>query len=356
MLLKIKRRIGPSLIEITIPVLGVILACMVGAVIITIMGYSASDAYLALLKGSLGSWSAVTVTISRAVPLILIGLAVAVARSVGVFNIGGGGQLMMGAITAVVVGHYVTGLPHILHIVLTLGASMVAGMLWILIPALLHSNKNINIVFTTIMFNYIANFFLLYCVNGPLKDPTSESSVLVQNTARLTNLVNAPGIMNTGIIIIAVVFVIITIFLYKTVFGYEIRAVGKNISAAISAGIKQNETIFIALLLSGLLAGLCGGIDITGQLGRLYLSYNPNYGFTGITVCLLARNKPLGIIIAGLLFGILYNGATRMQSSIGLPSDLIEIIQGLIIIFICLEYLFRNILDNMKRKGDKVNA
>jgi ABC-type uncharacterized transport system permease subunit len=350
---KIRSTIISSLSSVGIPVLGVIISCLVGAVIVNIMGYSAWDAYSALIKGALGSWPAVTVTVSRAVPLILIGLAVAIARNAGILTIGCEGQLMMGAITAVIVGHYVTGLPHILHVTITIAASMVAGMLWVAIPAVLRVKRNINFVFSTIMFNHIASYFLMFCVTGFLKDPVSENSVRVQDTARLTKLVKAPGVMNTGVIIVAVTVVLFTVFMYKTVLGYEIRAMGQNSNAAISAGISRNKTLLVALMLSGVLSGLCGGIEVTGQLGRLFLSYSPGYGFRGITVCLLARNNPFGIVLAGLFFGVLYNGATNMQSSVGMPVSIIDVIQGLIIIFVCLEYLYKYIIQNWIQRGKK---
>ncbi|MGL6175155.1 MAG: ABC transporter permease [Cellulosilyticaceae bacterium] len=338
-----------------ISLVALVMAIVVGGIIIAVLGTNPFEAYGALLKGAFGTPMATTVTLTKSVPLILTGLAVALAFKCTVFNIGAEGQLLVGAMAAAIVGAYVE-LPAILHIPLVLLSAIVAGMLWAFLPAVLKQKRNVHVVISTIMFNYIAQYFVQYLILGPFKttEGAAAQTNTIHQTAMLPKLLPKPYVLNLGIIIAIVAIFVVYILLNKTSMGYEMRAVGLNRNAAYANGINVDKNMFLALLLSGALAGLAGGIEVTGSLNKIVNGFSPGYGFTGIPVALMARNNPFAILFTALLMGTMRSGSLMMQSSVGVSKNMVDVIQGLIIVFLCSEYVIRYYIKKRRSQGGLV--
>lgn len=327
--------------SLLITVIALVLAIVVGGVVIWAFGSDPFAAYSALWKGAFGSGVAFTSTLTKAVPVMLTGLAVAVAFKCSVFNIGAEGQLLMGAMAAAIVGAGVQ-LPAPLHIMLCMLSAMAAGMLWALFPAVLKLKCNVHVVISTIMFNYIAQFFVQWLILGPFKgEGVSPATETIFDSAKLPRILPKPFVLNLGFIFALLAVVLVYVLLNRTSMGYEMRAVGYNPNASNTNGIDVNRNMFLALLISGALAGLAGGIEVTGSLNKIVNNFSPGYGFNGIPVALMAHNNPFAIIFSALLIGAMRSGSTMMQSSAGISQNMVDIIQGLIVVFLCAEHVIR---------------
>ena len=317
------------------PFLAVLGALAVGAVILAVFGYDPVHAYAVMGQGVFGNLRNFTEVLVKATPLIFTGIAVAVAYTGGVWNIGGEGQFYLGAIGAAVVGLYGGGLPPIVLVPLVLAAGFVAGGLWATIPGLLKAWVDANEVVVTIMLNYIAMGLASFLVTGPLQEARGyyPQTELIAEAARLARLL-PPTRLHLGFILAIALALIMTVVLRRTPLGYAIRTIGASLNTARFAGIPVNRTIVTAMLLSGGAAGLGGAVEIAGLTWRLYATVSSGYGFDGIAVSLLVQNHPLGTILSGLLFGALRAGSELMQMNAGIPAVLIEIIQGLTIAFV----------------------
>ena len=336
-----KKKLQETGLSLLITVIALVAALLVGAVVILAFGSTPLEAYGALWQGAFGTGIAFTITLGRAVPVMLTGLAVAIAFRCSVFSIGAEGQLLMGAMAAALVGAYVH-LPMILHLPLTILASMAAGMAWAFFPAVLKLKGNVSVVISTIMFNYIAQYFVQYLILGPFKGPgESPATATIAETAQLPDLLPTPYVLNLGFVLALLAVVGTYVLLNRTSLGYEMRAVGFNASAARVNGIDVNRNMFLALLISGALAGLAGGIEVTGSLNKIVNNFSANYGFNGIPVALMAHNNPFAIIFSALLIGAMRSGSAMMQTSAGISQNMIDVIQGLIIVFLCAEYVIR---------------
>ena len=341
-------------INLLITCIALILAFIVGAILILILGENPLKAYEALFKGAVGTPIALTISLSKSVPLILTGLAVGLAFKCKVFNIGAEGQLLFGAFLATLVGIYVK-VPAPLHILLVLIAGFVGGLVWSFVPAYLRYKRNVHIVISTIMFNYIGQYLVQYMVCGPFKEPGPNSATAqIQQTAMLPRILPKPYALNLGFIVAIIMVVVIYILLNKTTIGYEMRSVGLNADAAKTNGINVKKNMFLALLLSGGLAGLAGSIEVSGSIYRMVDGFSPGYGFNGIPVALLAHNNPFAVIFSACLLGFMRSGAIMMQASMGISQEIIDVIQGTVIIFICTEYLIRYYVG--KIKGGKIKC
>jgi len=339
----LKRFVIKALKNTSTPLLAIFFALLVGAIIIYFMGISPFDAYRSLLRGSLGSKSAVAETFIKATPLILTGLAFGFAYRCGLFNIGAEGQLFMGAFCAAAVGIYVKGLPIIFHLPLAVFAGFIGGGLWGLLAGWLKVRYGANEIITTVMFNYVAIHWVSYLVTGPLKAPPGSMphSSPVEITAQLTRIL--PGTrLHLGIIIALLALIFFYIFLWYTKKGYEIRMVGLNPNAARYAGMNPARNIILAMFLAGGMGGLAGASELLGVQHRLMQGLSPGYGFDGIAVALLGKNSPLGILFAAILFGILRSGGNLMQMLNGVPVAIIYVIQALVIIFVVSEHILKS--------------
>ena len=312
----------------------VAVALLVGALVILLSGDDPVLAYRALFRGAFGGVKPLSETLVAATPLIFGGLAFALAFRAGMFNIGIEGQLILGGLAAGWVGAQALGLPKLVHLPLALAAAMLAGGLWGALPGALKARTGAHEVITTIMLNYIAIRISAYAVgsNGPLKGEASlPATDRAQPSAILDRLIDGERV-NVGILLALLVAGLLWYLLFRTTFGYRVRAVGLSRGAAAYAGIGWGRTITLAMLGSGLLAGLGGAAEVLGLQGRYYDQFSPGYGFTAIAIGLVGRNHPAGIVLAALLFGALNSGATAMQSAAGTSKELVQILQALVIL------------------------
>ena len=303
-------------------------------VVLSLAGYSPLHAVLALWGGSVGSWYSISsATLVRAIPLMLTGCAVAVAFRAGAFNVGAEGQLLVGAAAAAGVA---LSLPHSGRsgVALALVAGALAGSGWAGIAAWLRVRFGVLEVISTIMLNFVALHGVSYLVRGPLQEPTRiyPQSPSIAQSLQLSRFTGA-GRLHTGMIM-AIVLLIATgwIFRYAAA-GFRLRSVGENPIASASAGlIDVDKTITWALLCSGALAGLAGGIEVLGVTYALYENISPGYGYTAIAVALLASLDPWRIVLSATLFAALEAGASAMQRDANIPASFVSIIEALLIL------------------------
>jgi ABC-type uncharacterized transport system permease subunit len=290
----------------------------------------------AFWRGSLGTSSAlVSGTLVRAIPLSIVGVGIAIAFRAGVFNIGAEGQLLIGAVGASVVGLYAGG-AHVtvLGVVMALVTSAVAGAAWAGIAALLRFRFGVLEVISTLMLNFVAADLVSYLVRGPLQEPTHvyPQTDLIAQASRLPRL-GVQTRLHAGVFVALIVALVSWWVLSRTAAGFRLRATGASVSAARVAGrIDVRHVAATALLTSGALAGLAGGIEVTGVTYALYENLSPGYGFSAIAVAILARLNPLGVIATAFLFAALETGALGMQRDAGVPSVVASAIEALIIL------------------------
>ncbi|MDA0244762.1 MAG: ABC transporter permease [Chloroflexi bacterium] len=337
---------------VNVPLVAVLLALVLGALLLVLSGYSPWLAYSELYIGAFGDSQAWQRTLEKATPLIFSGLAVAFAFKAGLFNIGAQGQLVFGALVSAVVGFSVTGLPALLHIPLAILAGGIAGALYGAIPGALKTYTGAHEVITTIMLNYIALNITDYLANGPFKDTTPGNVVArtprVLESAQIGSvgqILGAPdsflGSVPFGFILAILVAAVTWWLLWRTTLGYEIRTVGQNADAAKYAGMKVARTVILTMILSGFLAGMGGAVETQGVVGRFQPGFNVGLGFDGITIALLGKTSPIGVIPAAILVGAMNAGATNMQFRAGVDSDVIDVIQAIILFFVAAEVIVR---------------
>jgi len=357
-IMKTLRSLGSSLL---IPFLAIVTAIILGGIIISLVGANPFNAYLGLFQGAFGSAKALSETAVWATPYIFAGLAVALAFKGGLFNIGAEGQLAFGAVASAWVGYALPGLMHtnlpaFIHIPLAIGAGMLAGAIWGAIPGALKAYTGGHEVINTIMMNYIALNTASFLLNGPMKDP--DPSNLSARTPIIAVSAQIPPVFeglrfHWGFILALVMAVIVWWLLWKTTLGFEIRTVGANPDAAQYAGINSKRTIVITMALSGMLAGLAGAIEVTALNYRHELGFAVGYGFDSIAIALLGKTNPFGVILAAILFGGMRNGATRMQFLTQIPTDIISMIQALILLFVAADAIIRYIY-RIRTREDRV--
>lgn len=301
-------------------------------------GYDAPLALNALWNGAFGSWYAFTsATLLRAVPLILMGFAIAVAFRAGALNIGGEGQFYAGAIAATWVGLHVAVWPAAAAVPAVWLAAMIAGALWIAVPVWLRLRFGVLEVISTLLLNFVAEALVSWMVQGPLQEArhTYPQSDRIADAAQLPLLGGTQ--LHAGFLLAVALGVALWVGFSRTVFGFQLLAVGTGPRAAETTGrIRSARVLAGALLLSGTLAGLVGGVEVSGVSHALFQNLSPGYGFTGIAVALLAELNPLGIIVSGVLFGALEAGAAAMQREAGIPAVLVYVVEAVIIIAVLL--------------------
>jgi len=357
----IRKALRSALNALLIPVLAIITAIVAGGIIIAVVGGNPINAYRGLFQGAFGNAKALSETAVWATPYIFAGLAVALAFKGGLFNIGAEGQLAFGATAAAWVGYALpdllhTDIPSFIHIPLTIIAGMLAGALWGAIPGALKAYTGGHEVINTIMMNYIALNTVSFLLNGPMKDPNPGN--LSARTPEIAASAQIPPIFDGlrfhwGFILALIVAVIIWWLLWKSTLGFEIRTTGANPDAAQYAGINTKRTIVITMALSGMLAGLAGAIEVTALNFKHELGFAVGYGFDSIAVALLGKTHPAGVVLAAILFGGMRNGATRMQFLTQIPTDIISMIQALILLFVAADVIIRYIY-RIRTRGDRV--
>lgn len=326
-------RIAGALPTVLSSLLAVAIALLAGGVVIGLSGQNPLPAYLALFEGAFGDQRAIAETLVAATPLILGGLGFAVAARAGLFNIGLEGQMVLGGLFAGLTAAWDPGWPLFIHLPLALLAAMIGGGIWGFIPGVLKARTGAHEVITTIMLNYLAYRISAVVIGRDdfaLVNPSLQATQPAVDNASLPVLLEGTR-LHAGILLALLAAVLVWFLLYRTVFGYKIRTVGLSRGAAAFAGISWGRTIALAMLLSGLLAGLGGAADALGLHGRYY-DVSLGLGFTSIAVGLVGRNNPLGVVLAGLLFGALASGATRMQNTAGVSRDIVYVLLAFVIL------------------------
>jgi simple sugar transport system permease protein len=308
---------------------------LVGAGLLLLGGYHPGAAAAAMLRGAFGSWDIfVSITLVRSVPLVVCGLAVAMAFQAGVWNIGAEGQLYAGAIAAAWVGLAGGALPSALLLPLVLLAAFAGGAVWAVVPTVMRVRMGVGEVITTILMNFVAIYLAAYMVHGPLQESRGvfPQTDPIAEAARLPALL--PGTrLHLGFGLAVVLAAGFWILLRRARFGFQVRAVGASPDAARVAGrIDTNRVIVVTFLLSGAVAGLAGGIQVSGLTHALYEDLSPGWGYTAIAVALLAGLHPLGVVATGVLFGALQAGAGAMQRDAGIPAAWVGVVEALVIL------------------------
>jgi len=416
-------------LSIRVPLVAIILALLVGAVILMASDVNPIDAYQALFKGAFGETRYLQRTLEKATPLIFSGLAVAFAFKAGLFNIGAQGQLIFGAMTSAILGFMIKGLPPYIHIPLALLGGTLVGALYGAIPGALKTFTGAHEVITTIMLNYIAINITDYLADGPLKDPSLTNVVARTEKILETAMIPTPEAdITVGLIIALVIMILASIvffvilkkvtlniknrailfmirfaivigsgigtafllraifpefyarpldflpyesiplpisfliaiavagfvwfILMKTTLGFEIRTIGLNQHAAKYAGINVSWMFILTMVISGALAGLGGSIETQGVIFRYQPGFNTGLGFDGITIALLGRTHPLGVIPAALLVGAMKAGSNVMQFEAGVPSQIIDVIQALMLFFVAADMVVRWVIRAKEKPGE----
>ena len=339
---------------VLIPIISILLAAIVSAFVILAIGENPWAALKLMVSGAIGSSYGWGYTLYYATNFIFTGLAVAVAFHARLFNIGGEGQAMLGGLGVALVALYIPWPHWSLALIFAAAGSALFGALWAAIPAYLQATRGSHIVITTIMFNFIAAGLLNYLLGNQLKpegqmEPATASFPEATHLPALGDVFAGIGLdlfqrtpVNISLIVALLACLGVWLLIWRTRLGYEIRAFGQSEQAAKYAGIDPNRIIMITLLISGGLAGMMAINNVMGEAERLVLNAVEGAGFIGIAVALMGRNHPLGVLMAAVLFGFLYQGGAELALWTSIPRELIVVIQALVI-------MFTGALDNLVR-------
>jgi simple sugar transport system permease protein len=367
----VSARVRLGLIQVLTPLLAILFGALVASGIIVAIGKDPLEVYGLMIRFSLTRSDSIAAILFKATPLILAGLAVALSFRANVWNIGVEGQYYVGAFAAAWVGFAVRGLPGALHLVAAVLAGALGGALWALPPIALKLRRGAHEVITTIMMNYIAGALVLYLLADVYRDPAQAGTPRVRTPefgpgARpplLRPLLEAVGwsvpehsALNAFLPFAVLLCIVAAVLLARSRFGYEVRATAFNPMAAEAAGIRLGRVQLLMFLASGAVAGLIGLSDVLGFFGYFDIDFPKGLGFLGISVALLARNNPLGVIAAALLFGFLDRGAQGVQVFAGVPREIITILQAVIILAIVVAYelLTRYVRAQRKREAERL--
>ncbi len=372
----------------------VIIGLFLGGIILLSAGYNPLDAYVYIIEGIFSRPKYISQALIDATPIIMTGLSVAFAFKTGLFNIGAEGQFIVGALAAALAGHFIS-LPVYLHIPVVITIAGIAGLIWGSIAGFMKSRFGVHEVISTIMLNWIAFHSNNWIVSFPfVKNPSGEKTRLIQDTAGIkilnvwknsneglewmkNNYVgkwNFPSWfdsanvfadvlkteLNVGIILAVIFLIIIWFVLNKTTLGYNLKAVGFNKYAAEFGGINTGRSIMLSMGIAGMLAGFGGALHVVGNTGYVAnLAAMEGYGFNGIAVALMGANSPFGCFFAGLFFSSLKTGSSMLQLKMNAPTEIINIIIGIIVFFVAVPNFIKLIIANIKKrifKGRSANA
>lgn len=363
--------------RLTVTIISILMGLVVGAIILSIAGFSPMKAYGIMLDGVFGSGKYISWTIIRSTPIIITGISVAFAFKTGLFNIGAEGQFIVGSLFAALVGYFFK-LPPVLHVIVALIAGALAAGLWAGIAGILKSKFGVNEVISSIMLNWIALYLNNYLISLPgFRRPNSDASykilesaelnilkkwklseagrAVLKNNKLLKDFLNPP--VNYGFIIAILLAFLVWYILKNTTIGYQLKAVGYNKDAAEYGGINIRKNIVVSMIIAGAISGIAGATQVLGVSRQVaILAAMEGYGFDGMAVSLIAGNNPLATIPAGLLFGGLKYGGSKLNSTIQAPSEIISITIGVIVFFVAMPKLLEIIqgLQKVKNRGDKV--
>jgi simple sugar transport system permease protein len=345
-----------------LPVFATLAALAVGAVMLLALGANPIQAYGALIEGAFGSGNALAETAVKAVPLLLVGLGICIAFRANVINIGGEGQMIMGALMGTLVGLLFADAPGWIVVPLALLAGFAGGALWGGIPGALKAYFGVNEILSTVMMNAIAVQIMNYLLRGPMIDPAqAELASKIPQTARLSEAFRLPRLVPTrlhlGAAIAIALAILVYILLWRTTLGYRIRAVGQNPDASRYGGIRVRHHVVIALLLSGAFAGLAGVTQVYGLNYRMITDgsatgFTGSAGFNGIVAALFGQLHPIGAIPASFFFGALLVGAQKLQRAMQVPSAFIIALNGLVVVFVVSSEIWRRRRQRKRRLAE----
>ena len=340
----IQASLKTKLYPLALTLAAVLAAILVGLILVAFFAKDFGGAISAFMDGMVGSTYAIGASLNRAVSLMLVGMGFVFANRANLVNVGAEGQLALGGIFATAVALYggVTGLPLGLAWILPLLAGSVAGAGWSGIAGYLKVRRGTNEVISTLLLVFIGLLLVYWSVQSDvlLRKPRTDSATLPESASipdptilpSLTSNPESP--LHIGLVIALVLAVIVWILLNKAEIGVRLRAIGLNETAARRAGIVAGRDMFIAMLVSGAFSGLAGAIMITGEQQYLTAGFTSGYGFDGLVAGLLARDSIPGVLLAAIFFGFLRSGGLSMEMSSGVPSAVVFIIQGLVVVFI----------------------
>lgn len=326
------------------PVLAALAALIIGALMLLALGANPIEAYGAMASGSFGSLNAFADTIVKATPLLFVGAGICISFRGGMLNIGGEGQLIVGALAATLAALGLSDWPSWALIPICLSLGFLGGAIWGAIPGVLKASLNVNEILTTIMMNQIAVQGMNFLLRGPIMDPIQiQQGSFIPQTSRFPIAADLPRLsptrLHAGVILAVVVAVLVWALLWRTTIGFRIRAVGMNPNASRRAGINVGRYAVLAMVLSGALAGLGGATQVLGVNHRMFTDgsaagFTGSAGFNGIVAALFGQLHPLGTIPASILFGAMLVGANTMQRAVQVPSALITALNGLVVVFV----------------------
>jgi simple sugar transport system permease protein len=334
-----------------VPFLAAAAAFVVGAIMLAILGANPLEAYAALIQGAFGSLNSFADTIVKATPLLFVGAGICIAFRGGMINIGGEGQMVVGALAGTIAALALPTWPSWALIPLCLMAGFLAGAVWGTVPGILKAYLNVNEILTTIMMNGIAVQLMNFLLSGPIMDPVQiQQKSYIPQTAQLPAASFLPRLaptrLNLGVGLAVVVAILAWVLLWRTTWGYRIRAVGLNPQASRRAGIRVERYAALAMILAGALAGLAGVTQVIGVNHRLFTDgsatgFTGGAGFNGIVAALFGQLHPLGSIPASVIFGALIVGANKMQRVVQVPTALITALNGLVVVFVVASEIWR---------------
>ncbi|PAB58687.1 ABC transporter permease [Anaeromicrobium sediminis] len=350
-----KIKIKENMEYLTSLFLSIFAALLIGAIIMVFNGQNPIVGYGALVAGAFGSKYKIATTFAKTVPLILTGLATAISFMSGIFNIGGEGQLYLGAFAAAYVGFTFGSLPVFVAIILAIMASALVGGLYAYFPGVLKVKYNIDEVITTIMLNSVAILFTNYLVNYPFAASQGKmgGTDMISEAFKFTKLVRLSK-LNTSIFYTALIAIFMYYLIKKTSFGYNFKMVGENSIFAKYAGVNNKKYMIRAMIISGALCGIAGAFEVYGVHYRFLQNISKGYAFDGMLIALIVRNNPVGIVLMSIFFAMLKTGSNSMEIATGIPSELILVIQSIIILFIAGENGFKNIIKKRKLNKGKL--
>ncbi|ASF39524.1 ABC transporter permease [Halobacillus halophilus] len=341
-------------VNILIPIISVLLGLLSGAVIMLVFGYNPLKGYAALWSGAFGDAYFLGETLRQVTPYILSGLAVAFALRTGLLNIGVEGQVFVGWVASVWVG-VAFKLPMMIHLPLAVLAAALAGAFWGFIPGILKAKLGVHEVIVTIMMNYIALYLSNEIVRNVITDGKDRTDSIAPTASLASEWLAEMTFfsrLHWGLLIALFMALVMWFLLNKTTRGFELRSVGFNQHASNYAGMNVGKNIVLAMVISGAFAGLAGAMEGLGTFGYMSVKSGfTNIGFDGIAVALLGANTALGVVLAAFLFGTLKIGALNMPTVAGVPTELVEIVIALIIIFVASSYMIRWIILRFKKEG-----
>jgi len=348
-----------QIVDAILPVFASLAAFAIGALMLLALGANPVQAYAALIQGAFGSSNAIAETTVKAVPLLLVGLGICIAFRASVINIGGEGQMIIGALSATAIGLIFTNWPGWVVIVMALLMGFLGGAIWGAIPGFLKAYFRVNEILSTVMMNAIAVQLMNFLLRGPMIDPSqAELASKIPQTARLLDAFHLPRLVPTrlhlGVLIALALAFVVYVLLFHTTLGYRIRAVGHNPDAARYGGIRVRRQIVIALLLSGAFAGLAGAVQVYGLNYRMITDgsasgFTGSAGFNGIVAALFGQLHPLGTIPASFIFGAMLVGANSLQRAMQVPSAFITALNGLVVVFVVSSEIWRRRRQHRRR-------